>query len=79
MSYLGSKIWKKTKGYEVSDMLFVIFVYGTMLLAAILIWVGTSHFEAKTYNKLTGADVSTFDAMFVQLRVVEPLNLKELK
>ena len=32
-------------------------------------WVGGSFFEARTYNRLTGSQVTTFDAMWVQLRV----------
>ena len=41
-------------------------------LLAIGIWVGYSFFEARTFNKLTGSNISTFDAMFIQLRVQEP-------
>lgn len=47
-----------------------------MLVAGVLIlvgmWVGYSHFEAATYNKLTGASVTTWDAMWVRLRVQSP-------
>lgn len=32
-------------------------------------WVVRSYFEAKTYNKLTGASATTWDAMWVELRV----------
>ena len=35
----------------------------------IALWVGSSYMEARTYNRLTGADLSTLDAMFIQLRV----------
>ena len=33
------------------------------------LWVGRSYFEAKAYNHVTGKEVSTFDAMFLELRV----------
>ncbi len=32
-------------------------------------WVVISYFEAQAYNRVTGSDVSTIEAMFVQLRV----------
>jgi len=31
--------------------------------------VGSSHYEAKAYKKVTGIEVSTWDAMFLRLRV----------
>lgn len=31
----------------------------------------SAYMEAKTYNKLTGSNVTTWDAMFVTLRVSE--------
>ncbi len=41
------------------------------VLAVALIggWVLVSHFEARTFSKLTGREVSTWDAMWVSLRV----------
>ena len=33
-------------------------------------WIGLSYMEARAYERLTGRQVSTFDAMFVQLRVM---------
>ena len=32
-------------------------------------WAVKSHFEAKAYNRATGADVTTWDAMWIELRV----------
>jgi hypothetical protein len=32
------------------------------------------YFEAQTYNKLTGSNVSTWDAMWVELRVEGKVN-----
>jgi hypothetical protein len=40
-------------------------------LALLLVFVGGSYLEAKTYNRLTGAKVSTWDAIWVDLRVQE--------
>jgi hypothetical protein len=41
-------------------------------IVSIFLWVGFSFMEARTYSKLTGTEVKTADAMFVQLRVIEP-------
>ena len=38
----------------------------------VCIWVFKSHFEAKTYADLTGKQVTTWQAMWVELRVIEP-------
>jgi len=37
------------------------------------IWVGASALEANAYRRLTGKQVSTWDAMFIELRVQEPV------
>ena len=39
------------------------------LVLGTVIWVVSSSFEAKSYNNLTGNNVSTWDAMFLDLRV----------
>lgn len=31
--------------------------------------------ESRVFNKLTGADTTAFDACFVQLRVIEPVQI----
>lgn len=41
-----------------------------LLLA--FVWLLPSYFEAKTYRRLTGAEVTMWDAMWVELRVQEP-------
>jgi hypothetical protein len=33
------------------------------------IWVVSSYFEAQSYNSITDSNVSTWDAMFVELRI----------
>ena len=35
-------------------------------------WIVRSHFEAESFNRITGKDISTWDAMFIELRVQEP-------
>jgi len=40
-------------------------------------WFGASYFEARAYNRATGAEVSTWDAMFIQLRVMTPARSPE--
>ena len=44
-------------------ILIVVVLLGLYLIA----WVGMSHQEAAAYNRLTGANVSTWDAMWIQL------------
>jgi hypothetical protein len=45
-------------------MLFVV-----ALSLAIGTWVTQSYFEAQSYNHVTGQNVSTWDAMWIELRV----------
>jgi len=40
------------------------------------IWVTLSYFEARSYNHVTQANVSTWDAMFIQLRVQAPADCR---
>jgi hypothetical protein len=51
---------------------------GLLILLFLAVWVVSSVFEAKVYNRLTGSKVTTWDAMWVQLRVVGPMK-KELE
>ena len=46
------------------------------VLVAAVLWVGFSYQEASSFNRLTGADVQVWDAMFVKLRVTAD-DLKE--
>lgn len=36
------------------------------------VWVFKSTMESRTYNRLTGAKTTWWDAMWVELRVMEP-------
>lgn len=49
------------------------FIMSTVLFFSIILfgWVVKSSFEANSYNRLTGKNVSTWDAMFIELRVQE--------
>jgi hypothetical protein len=50
------------------DFLKLLFVV-LMFVSTILAWPAYSYFEAKAYNSVTGKNVSTWDAMFLELRV----------
>jgi hypothetical protein len=45
-----------------------------LLVVALLIglWVFLSAMEARAFNRCTGKNVSTWDAMWIELRVMEP-------
>lgn len=45
---------------------------GTIAVLACL-WIISSYFEAQSYNRLTGKSVSTWDAMYLELRVVHTI------
>lgn len=47
------------------SLLLPFIVFGVLLA----VWPIRSYFEARVYNKLTGASVTTWDAMWVELRV----------
>ncbi len=44
------------------------FVFGFLVGS---VWVTRSYFEARTYSRLTGVSVSTWDALWVEFRVQE--------
>ena len=52
-----------------------ILLYCTLLVVIIGIHVVCSWQESRVFNKLTGAKTTTVDAIFVQLRVVEPFKV----
>ncbi|MCX6994167.1 MAG: hypothetical protein NT011_13635 [Kiritimatiellaeota bacterium] len=41
-------------------------------LIAMMFWVFTSKMEAATFNSVTGKSVTTWQAMWIELRVQEP-------
>ena len=40
-----------------------------VILILLLIWIVPSYFEARAYENVTGRKVSTWDAMWIELRV----------
>jgi hypothetical protein len=48
-----------------------IVLYISVIILCIAAWVGGSAIEASTYSRLTGKEVTVFDAMFIDLRVVD--------
>jgi ABC-type amino acid transport system permease subunit len=53
------------KGYTLLVVAFVMFLVST--------WVVQSHMEAKSFSRITGEQITTWDAMWVQLRVDRPI------
>lgn len=51
---------------DVKTMFVIVLV---VLLLALGAWIFTSAMEARAYNRATGSDVSTWDAMWIELRV----------
>ena len=51
------------------------FAVAAIAVGAILgVWIGTSHYEAKAFERATGKQVSTWDAMWLDLRVQEGIS-----
>lgn len=53
---------------KIHEWLYVIAI-GFIVLGALTVWIASSYFESRTYNRLTGAQTTTWDAMWVELRV----------
>jgi len=51
-------------------------IWAVMLFALLVIHCVWSTQESRVFNKLTGANTTWMDAIFVQLRVVEPAQLR---
>ena len=43
--------------------------FACVVALGLLLWIGSSIMEANAYNRLTGASVSAWDAMWTDLRV----------
>lgn len=54
---------------EKEELLAGLIVGGAALLLFLGIWVFASAMEARAYNNVTGGNVSTWDAMWIELRV----------
>ena len=46
-------------------------IIALIALGAPALWVIQSYFESSTYNRLTGSETTTWDAMWVELRVMD--------
>ena len=55
-----------------STTLFTVACASVVIVIALALWVTKSHFEARTYTELTGKEVTTWQALWVELRVIEP-------
>lgn len=64
---------KNKKGQ--SEIGFQILMLILMLILAMGVWIFRSYNEAKVYTELTGKKVTTGQAMFVELRVIEPAKM----
>ncbi len=42
------------------------------IVLGMFLWITASYMEAQAFNRVTGKNVSTWDAMFIELRVQEP-------
>jgi len=51
----------------------VVCVTVVVFVMCILSWIGQSYMEARSYNSVTGKNVSTWDAMWIELRIQEPV------
>ena len=50
----------------------VFICFPLIVLAMLLGWAAYSSFQARAFERVTGKHVSTWDAMFLDLRVQEP-------
>lgn len=64
----------KTKMSEVGDNILAVLIIAAVIAVVFLAlggqWVIRSYFEASAYRRVTGKHVSTWDAMFLDLRVI---------
>jgi len=54
-----------------TDSIIYILLLVIAILTPLATWICFSAYEAKSYNKLTGNNVSTLDAMFLDLRIID--------
>lgn len=48
---------------------FLLSIFGALIMFCFGGWILESYMEAKSYNRVTGQNVSTWDAMWIELRV----------
>lgn len=66
--------WRPSKTGSSDRAITLLYALGipAILAVGVGLWVIRSHYEAQTYERLTGVHVTTWEAMWVQLRVSEP-------
>lgn len=47
----------------------VVLIIAVLILTGAALWF-TAYYEAKAYNRITGSKVTTWEAVFVELRVI---------
>jgi ABC-type spermidine/putrescine transport system permease subunit II len=57
-----------TNSKNIALLLFVLLVLAS-IFGPLAVWVFASHMEASTYNRVTGRDITTWEAMWTNLRV----------
>jgi len=53
------------------DDTFVVGMVILFIIGGLFVWIGRGYMEASAYNRVTGADLSTWDALWIDLRVQE--------
>lgn len=59
----------KDKVENMPDWAFVTSAFSLILAVVLILCTVCSYFEAKAYNRITGSEVTTFEAFFVNLHV----------
>lgn len=62
---------------EIKGLIYYVTIVFAIIFGAVVAWTIQSCNESQVYNRLTGASTTTWDAMWVELRVVEPLREKQ--
>lgn len=64
----------KTQASKSSEACFTWALAAILVAGALVAWIVLSWAEARSYNRATGSDVTTFEAMFVDLRIIAQPN-----
>ena len=64
------------KGLNIKMKEIILMICSALAILALLIgaWILSAHYEAKAFYNATGKKVSTWDALFIELRVQEQIN-----
>jgi hypothetical protein len=66
-------VWVGITGDEEAGLAVAIFLPILMALGLVCVagWVASSYLEASAFNRITGSSTTTWEAMFVELRIQE--------